>query len=294
MEIGVWYPTRASTTTAAIGPFQQRVAINGAIEGSRLPLVVVSHGTGGSMASHYDTALELARAGFVVVAPTHPGDNTGDQSATGNRRDLLDRPLHLRAAIDYMLTQWQDRTHLDKRRVGVLGVSLGGFTGLVLAGGSPNLTRLRQRCAHPTDLPECQFVISHHGDQLDSATVPASAWTSDERIRALALAVPALGFLFEDSGLRNVRIPVQIWRAGNDQATPNGSSSDVIYRLLPRPAEVHTVEGAGHFIFIAPCSQALATAAPSICEDPPGIDRIAVHSEWNDSLVRFFTRALAL
>ena len=33
-----------------------------------LPLVVMSHGTGGSFLGHFDTAMALADAGFVVVA----------------------------------------------------------------------------------------------------------------------------------------------------------------------------------------------------------------------------------
>jgi predicted dienelactone hydrolase len=292
MEIGVWYPTRNATTSVAIGLFEQPVAINGVIEGRLLPLIVVSHGSGGSMASHYDTALELARQGFVVVAPTHPGDNTRDQSAAGNRRDLLSRPRHIHAVIDYMLTEWSGRAHLDGNRIGLLGVSLGGFTGLVLAGGSPDLAQLRRHCQRTTDRPECQFVLAHRGDQLDSVTPPTDAWTNDRRIGALVLAAPAIGFLFEDSGLRRVRIPVQLWRAGDDRESPNSTSSDVIERLLPRPPDVHTADGAGHFIFLPPCSPSLASVAASICEDPPGVDRAAFHARWNDSLGRFFTRAL--
>lgn len=38
--------------------------------------IAMSHGTGGSLSSHIDTANALARAGFVVLAVTHIGDNT--------------------------------------------------------------------------------------------------------------------------------------------------------------------------------------------------------------------------
>jgi predicted dienelactone hydrolase len=70
----------------SIGPFQQTVVPNGTIAGTGLPLVLISHSTAGSEASHYDTALALADEGFVAAALTHTGDNYMDQSYVGNRR----------------------------------------------------------------------------------------------------------------------------------------------------------------------------------------------------------------
>ena len=67
------------------------VVQDGTIAGTGLPLVLISHGTAGSEASHYDTALALADAGFVVAALTHTGDNYMDQSYVGNRKNLMDR-----------------------------------------------------------------------------------------------------------------------------------------------------------------------------------------------------------
>src|SRR5581483_5745702 len=59
---GIWYPTTAPASTHVLGPFTQTVALDAPVSGSALPLVVISHGGGGSLASHYDTALALAAA----------------------------------------------------------------------------------------------------------------------------------------------------------------------------------------------------------------------------------------
>ncbi len=53
------------------------------------------------------------------------------------------------------------------------------------------------------------------------------------------------------------------------------------------------IEGAGHFVFLAPCSAALARAVPAICTDPPGIDRVAIHEKLNAEMAAFFRRTLA-
>ena len=81
-------PFENAAVRESIGPFQQTVVPNGTIAGTGLPLVLISHGTAGSEASHYDTALALADEGFVAATLTLTGDNYMDQSYVGNREDL--------------------------------------------------------------------------------------------------------------------------------------------------------------------------------------------------------------
>ncbi len=67
LAVGIWYPSVGQASSQPLGPFSQTVAVDSEVSGNRLPLVLISHGTGGSLASHYDTALALVQAGFVVV-----------------------------------------------------------------------------------------------------------------------------------------------------------------------------------------------------------------------------------
>ncbi len=60
IELAIWYPSDAPATPQPFGPFEQTVAKDGAIAGAGLPLIVISHGTGGSFGGHYDTAHALA------------------------------------------------------------------------------------------------------------------------------------------------------------------------------------------------------------------------------------------
>src|SRR4051812_42692769 len=68
LEIGIWYPSPTAVQPIVMGPTTMSVAVNGVPQGQALPLVVMSHGTSGSLFGHYDTAIALADAGFVVVA----------------------------------------------------------------------------------------------------------------------------------------------------------------------------------------------------------------------------------
>jgi predicted dienelactone hydrolase len=254
LAVGLWYPTTATASPQALGLFQQNVALDAPVAGTNLPVVFISHGTGGSLASHYDTALELARAGFVVVALTHTGDNSQDQRYAGNRVDLVDRPRQLKQVVSFVLDDWKDRSHIDANEAGVFGFSLGGFTALVGIGGVPEAGRMAQLCRERPAAPECAFIRQRHSDQL-AASNQVPIWAHDSRIKAAVIAAPAASYLFGPGSLKQVSIPVQLWRAGEDTEAPDTWSSAVVLRELPAPPDVHTVQNAGHYAFLAPCSE---------------------------------------
>lgn len=291
MQAGIWYPSNTQTAEHPLGMFTQEVALNGPISGQGLPLILISHGTGGSLSSHIDTANALARAGFVVVAITHIGDNTQDQSYVGNRIDLIDRPRQAKVALDWILASWSGRLNLNPRRVGVFGFSLGGFTSLVLIGGTPEIGRMAQLCDSKPEAPECAFIKNAHGDQL-SPNAETPLWSHDERIKAAVIAAPAASYLFGPGDLRAVSVPVQLWRVENDSQAPDAWNGAVVRDNLPVHPDSHLVQGADHFVFLAPCSEALAKVAAQICQDPTGFDRAAFHRAFNQSVVDFFTTKL--
>ncbi len=136
IEVGVWYPTNAAPKLDAVETDQQLVARDAPVEGAGLPLVVISHGHGGSYVGHLDTATALADAGFVVAALTHNGDSWRDQSSP---TAMWERPRQLKLLTDYMLGEWRDHGRVDSNRVGAFGFSAGGFTVLAAAGGEPDL-----------------------------------------------------------------------------------------------------------------------------------------------------------
>lgn len=285
MEVGVWYPADAPPEPRRLELFTQVVAAGAAPVGAGLPLIVISHGTGGSLSSHYDTALALAEAGFVVAAPTHPGDNFRDQSQA---TQVWLRTAQVHGLIDYMLTDWAGHAQLDATRVGAFGFSAGGFTVLAAAGGVPDLSRLADHCrAHPNFF-DCRLVA--RGGAVPTAR---PEWIHDRRIRAVVSAAPALGFTFGRKGLAEVGQPLQLWRASDDNILPHPFYAEAVRVALPRAPETHVVADAGHFDFLAPCSPALAAIQPMICSSAAGFDRAAFHADFNGKVVRFFQQQLA-
>jgi predicted dienelactone hydrolase len=115
----------------------------------RFPVVVFSHGYGGSpLSSDYISALSVfASYGYVVIAPFH-GDlrfsvlKIEDLSAAialfTNLSDFTAlqalRPLSISAALDRVLTHSQWQGHIDAERIGGFGASMGGETMMLLGG----------------------------------------------------------------------------------------------------------------------------------------------------------------
>jgi predicted dienelactone hydrolase len=288
LVVGVWYPSDAPAKPEPFSTFTQMVALGGPVSGERLPLIVMSHGTGGWYGEHADTSMALAEAGFVVAAVSHTGDTYDD--ASRNTR-MADRAAQIHRLIDYMLAEWPAHGRIDPRRVGMFGFSSGGFTALVSIGGTPDLSVLPAHwSAHP-DYFDSQLA-KRAGAPTVVANPPASTWIHDPRIRAAVIAAPALGFTFGREGLKDIAVPVQLWRAEDDHILPNPDYAEAVRIALPKAPDYHVVPNADHYDFLAPCDELLKQRAPDICVSRPGFDRTAFHQSFNREVARFFQETL--
>ncbi len=284
LAVHIWYPST--------GPDKSKVT------GTNLPLIVISHGAGGGLTGHPDTAIALAKAGFIVAAVEHTGDNYKDQSYVGKGTQLVGRPRHIAQLIDYMLTAWPEHTQIDSSRIGIFGHSAGGFTALVLAGATPDLTTVAEHCRRLPNDWGCNYVKSHGLDPNVLAQQSHIDWARDPRIKAAAIAAPALGYTFEQNGLSPVKIPIAIWEAQHDNIVDD--SATTIRHMLPGDTEYHLVPNALHVSFLAPCDRLTRTiitvlhwfGTMDICEDRTGFDRTTFHQEFNKSIVVFYRKSL--
>ncbi len=274
IEVGIWYPASGEPIHQRIGLNAQDVVPGAAVPEGRHALIVMSHGTGGDFACHVDTAAALARAGFIFVALTHPGDNWRDNS----RATLVqERPRALSATI----TDWAGHAAIDPERIGAFGFSSGGYTVLVAVGGRPDLTRFNSHCAQHPGFFDCRLLKTQPVGSV-------GPWPDlkDRRIKAIVVAAPAMGFTFDRAALASVRMPVQLWRADDDHILPSPDYADAVRAALPKKPEFHGVPGAGQFDFLAPCAD--LDAMPQICRSAPGFARAAFHVRFDEEVVRFF------
>jgi len=286
MRAIVVYPTKVLAGAARKGSYEIEAGEGAPLASGRFPLVLVSHGIGGSQLGHHDMLTDLARHGFVAAALMHPRDNFLDTSGFGTDLQYKGRPLHMRALLDAVLAGPTFGPIVDKERIGIMGFSAGGYTALVLIGGQPDMSKFADYCR---EQPDDRMMCGTGGPRN---LRPDLGFTHDPRIKAAVLMAPALGFVFDRASLANVRVPVRIYRPTHDEVLRHPYNAARIRDMLPTPPEYVEVEGAGHYVFLAPCSEALRRIAPGICEDPNGIDRKALHARFGSEMSAFFNRTL--
>ena len=89
--------------------------------------------------------------------------------------------------------------------------------------------------------------------------------------------------------------PVFLAWAERDPVLLPDENAEPVKRALERRGSLRgtrLVPGAGHYVFLAPCTAELAGDAARLCEDPVGVDRVAVHRELNAEIASFFEQTL--
>lgn len=267
----VMYPTEVEGRSERIGPYSLDVALDAPPLGGDFPLVLISHGSGGSPLLYRTLARYLASAGFVVGLPEHPFNNRNDDAWAGTLRNLRARPAVIRSALDWFFADSEFAASLRPGVAAVVGHSLGAYAALAAAGGIA------------TSFPR----ESEDGQVYEIATPP------DPRIKALVLLAPATVWFAGDAALRKVAVPILMLSAERDELTRTFHAQIVIERL-PDLAQIRhrVVENAGHFSFLSPFPDAMSRPGFRPAQDPPGFDRARFHDELNAEIAEFLQREL--
>ncbi|MCY9514785.1 alpha/beta hydrolase family protein [Paenibacillus apiarius] len=133
----VMYPTSTPEKTERLGPYYLAISKNAAPQEGAFPLILISHGTGGSPLVYRTLARNLARNGFIVGMPEHPFKNRNNNTMEGTVENLTHRPRHIRMAADWFFNSKDFAGVLKPDAVSLIGHSMGGYTALATAGGVP-------------------------------------------------------------------------------------------------------------------------------------------------------------
>jgi predicted dienelactone hydrolase len=124
------------------------------------PLILSSHGHQGTFHHTVYIHEHLASYGFVVMAMWHPGNTLRDSLLVQNQvqqsafieafiDSLVLRPQDVRQTLDYAEVLAADALIglIDLERVGVMGLSYGGYTALAAVGSRLDFSGLADLCA---------------------------------------------------------------------------------------------------------------------------------------------------
>ncbi len=295
MDVAVWYPSIRVPSEFRIYEWTLEVARNGKPVPGRFPLILLSHGTGGSRFSHHDTAGELGANGFVVAGITQPGENIGGASALFTLRQLVQRPRQVSQLLDHLLRDPAMLEMIDPGRIAAVGFGVGGTTALMLAGGIPDGAGWTDYCERasqgdPYCSPWARARLDALRDDLKSLkTLPV---LRDTRVRAAVAVAPAYGMLFSRSSMSAVNIPVSIIKAGQDEVNRAPFHADAIRSALTPSPEFAILAEADHFSLMAACPPQLEGILPEVCGGVSPETRERIHMTLNGHLLRFLVTHL--
>ena len=311
LRTAVWYPATHATGKAETifgGPPDREVFAPVTVLGGadipntkqKYPLVLLSHGTGGSAVQMMWLGHYLASRGYIAAAVNHHGNTAAERQPAAQGFMLFwERARDLSAVLDRLLVDPLFGPRIDREHIGAAGFSLGGYTVISIAGGrfSPAqfeaFCRSRQRdftCDPQPEFPDApklfadlrktdavvQESLRHAGDSF-----------RDPRIKRVFAIAPALGSGFTKAGLSRIRIPISIVVGQADKVTPVTTNAQR-YAQLIKGARLTILPGeTGHYTFLAECN-AHGKSILDICRDSSSVDRAEVHQRVAHEAWSFF------
>ncbi|WP_434064145.1 alpha/beta hydrolase family protein [Roseateles aquae] len=304
--VSVYYPSAAGESAEAAAPLGLMLAFDAPPQRGNGRLVMISHGSGGSPWVHAGLARALVDAGFVVAMPEHRDDNYRHGSRPGPDSWKL-RPAEVTRAIDAIGRDARFAPLLQLDKVGVFGMSAGGHTALVLAGGRWSPSRFRDQClAHlGEDFQSCVGLItSLKGNGLDGLKQWLArrilSWRFDDetlhghtdpRIAAVVAAVPSAAH-FEMSSFEQLAAPLALMTARQDAWLHPQFHSDRVLAACPRCELLAELKTGGHGAYLSPLPPGLSGLIGAMINDPPGFDRSTEVPAVNRKVLAYFDRLL--
>ena len=287
-EGGIWYPSAGGGEAVV---FAERPVFYGvdalmgaAIAPGKHPVVLFSHGMGGSFRSQSWLAEKLAERGAIVIGVDHPNTRSGDLDMREGVRHWT-RAQDLSAALDHLQQDPEFRDHLDMSRVMAAGFSFGGWTALSLGGATGDLQGMVSACTeYGSRMEACDVLMS---PQVNMPGIDPALWNksyADPRVTMVAAIDPGLIWGLGAANVTNL-VPDALLIGlgeGKDRMLATDFDASGLTALLPG-AQIEHIAPAFHFTMQPLCkpgAEALLREMEDdpVCSDPVGTDRAAAHA----------------
>lgn len=284
-----WYPTHQK------GPFEKEADVwvhpkeirNSPLASldKKYPLIIMSPGHGGDRRYLSWLVEALVKNGFMVASIEHHGNSWRTYNPLISLR-FWERARDVSFALTELLLDPNLKNWIDPSRIGFVGYSLGGMTGLALGGARANNVKeivKRQQEYHKEIEPDLV-------DQVDFSEAYDSFL--EPRIKAIALLSPA-AFVFPAQSLKQVKVPVALVASEGDEVLPfQEHAFQIITHLAPARLKLFR-DRISHYVFLNPVSSKGKTVVrKEFQSEALQSDRTMVHKEVGDFVADFFKEQL--
>lgn len=295
----VWYPTTDTLKMSdkKHSPFLRNYTVrDGHLPTGKLPLIMVSHGTGGNRLSLEWLAQRLVQSGFIVAAVDHWG-NTSDNKIPVEFIKAWERPQDISFTLTQLLNDKDFNKVIDQQKVGALGFSFGGYTVIALAGGIvdyPVMIQYYRTIGHrEMEFPEFPGLGRLLYDSTLLAATKHVPNLKDGRIKAFFALSPGTGPGFiRKQQFQNVHGPVFITGSLADSMAPVKTNARLYHKLIKGSGYYEFSGKVGHYVMLGEANEELKKEAPVPFADDPSVNRHQVHLKIDTLAIDFFRKNL--
>lgn len=272
-------------------------------EEGKYPLVLMSHGTGGSAPQLLWLAQALVEAGYVVAAVNHHG-NTALEPQKYPEGFLLwwERARDLQVVLEQVSNASEWQRFIDPERIAVVGFSLGGYTAMSTLGAITDKKLFNAYCQNATDDFSCQpqpefssvleaFEEVANSQQVVNSNRRQSLSYKIANLKAAVVIAPALAHSFHPNSLEKITTPTLFIGGSKDRIAQSKANAEYMHSMLPN-SELATIDKAHHYSFLSRCTQHGKQSIPELCESPFGIPREKVHEQAISKTIAFINQNL--
>ncbi len=289
--VEIWYPTdQTGPVDSPEDPVWEhpKEIRDVPIAEGKYPLILMSHGHGGDRRDRSWLVNHLVKNGFIVASVEHYGNSWRNYNPVLTLH-FWDRAKDITFTISELLKDPLLKKRIDPAKIGFIGYSLGGMTGLILGG------------ARAQNVKTCAIEFLKRYKEIDRINLEMIEHTdfseaqgnfTDARIKALALLSPA-AFAISAESFRKVKVPVALVASEEDEVLPHQEHALKIVEYL-KPAKLKLFrDKVSHYVFLNRVSDVgKSLLRPDIQTERIQTDRLKIHEEVGQFLAAFFKEHL--
>ncbi|MDD6088260.1 MAG: dienelactone hydrolase family protein [Desulfovibrionaceae bacterium] len=265
LDLAVWYPSGRKPFSVKYNDWEFRAARGAVPSPGKHPAIVLSHDSGGSRFSHHVLASQLASRGFVVIAPTHYGDNEYQMDFLFSTRHMQSRIWEIHNILDLMETHDDLAGMIRSDRIFFVGIGAGGTAAFLAAGAFLDAAGWKNACASESADVDNQTVSAYcerwARERLDRMAFAQDLRFDgfDSRFQKVVAIMPHYGMFLTNRSLRAVRTPC-VWIT-----TSQGGEKLLRKSELSALLKIFSLPEADTASLRSPCADPELSSVPELC-----------------------------
>lgn len=285
--VELWYPTDEPISPQQIEedvwihPKEARnVSLSSKI--SSYPLILMSHGHRGDRRERTWLADALARNGYLVAAVEHHGDSWYKHDPLMTFK-FWERAKDISFSLSCLLENPHLKERIDANRIGFVGYSMGGMTGLALAGAQAKYAQAIAQVQYE----QSEGISLEEFNGVDFAEAEKSY--QEPRIHSILLICPAT-FAYLPEALKSVKTPIGMIASLDDELLPHSDHAAKIMEHAPPRKTKILKNRVSHYAFLNKMTKKGRDLLKKGVNEP--VDWQPVHKETADFAIEFFEDTL--